>query len=148
MAPRLSLSHPVLGPRGALAALIVAASLWGCQSNTAQRAASPLPAAPPPRYRITPVSPLPGNKRSSARALNDRGQVLAVSGSSDSGSSEKFVLWDHGKPQDLGLRLGKGDSAHVSALNNRGQVVGYLHTFSESARCRPFLWEAGKVRYL
>lgn len=52
------------------------------------------------------LSPLPGDTVSAATALNDRGQVVGISGICDQAagrfSAIHSVLWDDGVPTDIG----------------------------------------------
>lgn len=77
---------------------------------------------------VTALAPWPGDSASAATAINDRGQVVGISGECDVAvgrrSAIRAVLWDHGQMVDLGS-LG-GDFWHTPmALNERGEVVGF-----------------------
>lgn len=79
-----------------------------------------------------------GGKESEAVAINDRGQIVGSSQTSD-GTSHAF-LWYRGTMTDLGT-LDGGSSA--AAINERGQVVGSSTTkrFDQHA----FLWQKGDM---
>jgi probable HAF family extracellular repeat protein len=73
---------------------------------------------------LTALGTLPGRDGSVAFAINDRGQVVGISGTTF-GEARAF-LWENGKMTDLGT-LG-GDFSEASAINDRGQVVGWAMT--------------------
>ncbi|MDB6157121.1 MAG: hypothetical protein JWO04_827 [Gammaproteobacteria bacterium] len=90
------------------------------------------------------LPPLPGDSTSAARAINDRGQVVGISGDCGvavgSVSAKHAVLRDHGVPMDLG-NLG-GDAWNTpTAINNRGVVVGFANIARGVARTfEAFIW--------
>jgi probable HAF family extracellular repeat protein len=84
-------------------------------------------------------------------ALNERGQVIGI-GFAGNGSLHGF-LWESGKPTDLGSleqrRRAAWEESAPTALNERGQIVGYSPT---DARDRDddsitwgFLWQEGRM---
>ena len=94
-------------------------------------------------YSIVELGFLSRPPISYAHAINDRGQV--VGGSHTSNADDHPILWEDGKVIDLGLLAG-GRNAIASAINNRGQVVGS----SEAPGCwnicgHAFLWEDGTM---
>ncbi len=63
---------------------------------------------------------LVGDKHSSARGINNAGQVVGVSGVGD--LSLRAVLWDKGTMNQL------SDSSLAHSINEKGQVVGFSRT--------------------
>ncbi|HEX2218900.1 MAG TPA: hypothetical protein VHG35_08850 [Gemmatimonadales bacterium] len=82
----------------------------------------------PKRGRHRELPPLRRDSTSAATAINDRGQVVGISGDCDVAvgqlSAKHAVIWEDGKPKripDLG-----GDAWHTPmALNERDEVVGF-----------------------
>ena len=95
------------------------------------------------------LPPLPGDSTSAATAINDRGQVVGISGSCDVAvgrfSARRAVLWEEGIPIDVGS-LGGVAWNTATAINNRGVVVGFSNlppsaTFPPGARhYQAFIW--------
>lgn len=74
------------------------------------------------------LRPLPGDSTSAATAINNRGQVVGISGECDIAvgqlSARHSVLWQNGVPTDIG-DLG-GDAWHTPMdINEQGAVVGF-----------------------
>jgi probable HAF family extracellular repeat protein len=74
------------------------------------------------------LPPLPGDSTSAATAINERGQIVGISGDCDVAvgrfSARHAVLWQHGKVTEL-PNLG-GTSWHTPmAINEHGDVVGF-----------------------
>ena len=99
-----------------------------------------------PDDRIRELPLLPGDTSGAATAINDRGQVVGISGICDQAvgrfTARHAVLWDDGKVIDIG-NLG-GVAWHTpNAINLRGDIVGFAN-FSEAdgGNLRPhaFLW--------
>lgn len=93
-----------------------------------------------------------GGPESRAEALNERGQVVGWSDTAEKDGKGRFVrhafLWERGRMRDLGA-LGSHEGferSEATALNERGQVVGWSTTPS-SAR-HAFVWERGRMRDL
>lgn len=87
------------------------------------------------------LPPLPGHSASTGNAINDRGQVVGISGDCDQAvgrdSALSAVLWDRGETIDLG-NLG-GDNWHTPIdINRKGDVAGFSTT--EEDRIHAFLW--------
>lgn len=99
-----------------------------------------------PDGEMQELPPLPGDSTSAATAINDRGQVVGISG--DCGiavggvSARHAVLWENGVPRDLG-NLG-GDAWNTpTAINNRGVIVGFANLTPGIARTfEAFIWTA------
>lgn len=95
---------------------------------------------------IRELPPLPGDSTSAATAINDRGQVVGISGDCDVAvgrfSARHAVLWDRGRVIDLG-NLG-GVSWHTPmAINQRGDVVGFSNPPGDddgAFQVQAFLW--------
>lgn len=102
----------------------------------------------PLRNRITQLRPYSGDAASAATAINERGQVVGISGECDVAvgrfSARHAVLWDNGrviKLADLG-----GTSWHTPmAINEQGDVVGFSNPadprdLAGEFIARAFLW--------
>jgi probable HAF family extracellular repeat protein len=94
----------------------------------------------------TELRPLPPDPDSAATAINDRGQVVGISGlcsvAVGGASAEHALLWENGVPHDLGNIGGKAWNTPV-AINNRGVIVGFANTSGdEHAALAPtaFIW--------
>jgi len=85
---------------------------------------------------------LPGLPICGAVDVNNRAQVLGYC-TTRSANRLHSVLWQDGKPTDLGVL--DGQWVYPVALNDRGQVIG---TTNIKGHRRPFLWQAGKMRDL
>ena len=74
------------------------------------------------------LRPLPGDSTSAATAINNRGQVVGISGDCDVAvgefSARHAVLWNHGEPVDIG-NLGGVAWNTPTAINEAGDVVGF-----------------------
>jgi probable HAF family extracellular repeat protein len=102
----------------------------------------------PKHDRKTELPPYPGDSTSAATAINNRGQVVGISGECDVAvgrfSARHAVLWDEGTVTDLG-NLG-GTSWHTpTAINQRGDVVGFSNPaaagdLNGDFLVRAFLW--------
>ncbi len=79
---------------------------------------------------IQALPPLPGDSSGSAMAINDRGQIVGISGICDRAfgrfSARHAVLWDHGTVTDLG-NLGGVAWNTATAINDRGDIVGFAN---------------------
>lgn len=95
---------------------------------------------------VRELPPLPGDSTSAATAINDRGQVVGISGACDvavgRGSATHAVMWDHGAITDLG-NLG-GQLWHTPmAINQTGEVVGFSNPPNGDVQAdslHAFLW--------
>jgi len=82
----------------------------------------------PKKGRMRQLRPLPGDSTSAATAINNRSQVVGISGDCDIAvgqlSARHSVLWENGRVINIG-DLG-GDAWHTPMdINNRGDVVGF-----------------------
>jgi probable HAF family extracellular repeat protein len=96
------------------------------------------------------LPPLPGDATSAATAINDKGQVVGISGACGIAvgdvSAAHAVIWENGVPTRIG-DLGGHTWNTPTAINNDGTVVGFsLPADHEGTRFyRAFVWtkEAG-----
>lgn len=82
----------------------------------------------PKKGRMRELPPLPGDSTSAATAINNRGQVVGISGDCDIAvgqlSARHSVLWEKGTVSNIG-DLG-GDAWHTPMdINAEGDVVGF-----------------------
>lgn len=79
---------------------------------------------------VRELPPLPGDTVSAATAINDRGQVVGISGTCDNAvgrfSAAHAVLWNNGTPVDIGDLGGEAWNTPM-AINHRGEVVGFAN---------------------
>ncbi|PYQ36586.1 MAG: hypothetical protein DMF55_04565 [Acidobacteria bacterium] len=91
------------------------------------------------------LPPLPGDSTSAATAINDKGQVVGISGACGIAvggvSAAHAVLWENGKPINIG-DLGGHTWNTPTAINNDGTVVGFsLPADQEGTRFyKAFIW--------
>lgn len=104
----------------------------------------------PASYRPRELAPLPGDSTSAAVAINDRGQVVGISGACGTAvggvSARHAVLWDaQGQPHDLG-NLGGQQWNTPDAINDRGVVTGFANVSAAptagSLYPHAFIWTA------
>jgi probable HAF family extracellular repeat protein len=95
---------------------------------------------------IRELPPLPGDTVSSATALNNRDQVVGISGICDRAvgrfSAIHAVLWEDGQPDDLGSLGGVAWNTPM-AIDDRGDVVGFGNATAASGgrfAVHAFLW--------
>ncbi len=96
--------------------------------------------------RIQELPPLPGDTVTAATAINDRGQVVGISGICDNAvgrfSARHAVRWEHGTVTDIG-NLG-GRAWHTPmAVNQRGDIVGFSNLPGDQGgrfNAHAFLW--------
>lgn len=96
---------------------------------------------------MTELPPLSGDLDGAATAINDRGQVVGISGICDQAvgrySAKHAVLWDDGVPINLGNFDGGVAWNTPTAINNRSQVAGFANladTPSGDFNPVAFLW--------
>jgi probable HAF family extracellular repeat protein len=84
---------------------------------------------------MTELPPLSGDVDGAATAINDKGQVVGISGICDQAVGEytakHAVLWEDGTPINLGNFDGGVAWNTPTAINNRTQVVGFAN-FSDT----------------
>jgi probable HAF family extracellular repeat protein len=100
----------------------------------------------PERDRIAELPPLPGDTSGAATALNDRGQIVGISGTCDQAvgryTAAHAVLWENGRVRDLG-NLGGNAWNTPMAINQRGDIVGFAGQPGDdpdNPQLRAFLW--------
>ena len=85
----------------------------------------------PGSNQVTQLPPLSGDLDGAATAINDKGQVVGISGICDQAegrfSAKHAVLWEDGKPTNLGNFDGGMAWNTPTAINSRGQVVGFAN---------------------
>lgn len=95
------------------------------------------------------LPPLPntGDTTTAATAINDRGEVVGISGICDVAvgrfSARHAVLWKHGVPIDLGSFGGVAWNT-PTGINNEGTVVGFSDLPGDSdgtANFQAFIWK-------
>lgn len=91
--------------------------------------------------QVQPLPPIYNDPDSAATAINNKGQVVGISGICENAvgdmSATHAVLWENGIVTDL-KSLGGSAWNTPSAINDRGQVVGFSEN-SES-NIHAFLW--------
>ena len=100
----------------------------------------------PGANQIRELPPLAGDTTSAATAINDKGQVVGISGDCGTAvgatSAREAVMWVNGRPRVLG-NLGGVAWNTPMALNERGDVVGFSNVSKESGATpnwRAFMW--------
>jgi len=99
---------------------------------------------------LTQLSPLPGDPDSAATAINDKGQIVGISGLCSNAvggtSAEHALLWE--SKSSAPINIGNFDGGVAwntpTALNNRTQVVGFANLpNTPDANFNPvaFLWD-------
>ena len=98
-----------------------------------------------PNNELQELPPLPGDSTSAATAINDRGQVVGISGACGIAvggvSAAHAVIWEDGVPTDIG-NLGGGTWNTPTAINNHGTVVGFSLPGSQNGtrNYEAFVW--------
>jgi probable HAF family extracellular repeat protein len=95
---------------------------------------------------VQELPPLAGDTASAATAINNRGQVVGISGAcADSVgglSARHAVLWERGKPVDIGNFGGVAWNTPM-AISNNGVVVGFANSaeaVGDAFDYRAFIW--------
>jgi probable HAF family extracellular repeat protein len=95
---------------------------------------------------IEQLPPLPGDTTSAAVAINNRGQVVGISGRCDQAvgrhSARVAALWDKGEVIEIG-NLGAPHWATATAINEQGDVAGFASqpdAGPDEQRFSAFLW--------
>ncbi|MGA8223840.1 MAG: hypothetical protein WB780_19485 [Candidatus Acidiferrales bacterium] len=87
-----------------------------------------------PDGRVRPLAPYPGDSDTAATAINDRGQVVGISGACDvavgATSALHAVMWDNGQVINLGSFGSAGWNTPMD-INNRGDVVGFANVLPD-----------------
>jgi probable HAF family extracellular repeat protein len=96
--------------------------------------------------QIRELPPLPGDTSGAATAINDRGQVVGISGTCDQAvgrfTAAHAVLWENGGVTDIG-NLGGNAWNTPMAINQRGDVVGFAGQPGDdpdNPQLHAFLW--------
>jgi probable HAF family extracellular repeat protein len=84
---------------------------------------------------------LPGHATSSARAINNKGQVIGVS--ADAGGVARAFLWDLGRMRELGTLPGHAASEAL-AINDASDAVGRSGS-ADMSQSRAVLWRGGSA---
>jgi len=92
------------------------------------------------QYEITDLGTL-GGLSSSAKAINDLGQVTGSSPTTGSAYTHAF-MWDNGVITDLGTL--DGPYSYPFDINNSGQIIGYS---SNGANYDQFIWIDGVMNF-
>lgn len=101
----------------------------------------------PRKDTIEALPPFPGDEASAAVGINDRGQVVGISGDCDQAvgrfSARHAVMWDRGDIIDLG-NLGGNESWNTPvSISSRGHVVGFSNVFEDGSggfNAQAFIW--------
>lgn len=109
----------------------------------------------PQRNRQVALPPLPGDTASAATAINDRGQVVGISGicqnAVGASSARHAVLWEGTTPTEIG-NLGGVAWNTPAAINQLGQVAGFSDLPGDAPNhpnFHAFLWtKAGGIQDL
>ena len=101
--------------------------------------------------KVRELPPLTGDSTSAATGINDKGQVIGISGACGTAvggvAARHAVLWEKGKPIHLG-NLGGIAWNTPMALNERGDIVGFSNISAADGaafNARAFLWERGRM---
>jgi probable HAF family extracellular repeat protein len=99
---------------------------------------------------VRQLPPLPGHSTTAATAINDRGQVVGISGECDQAvgrrSAIDAVVWEYGVPRRLDDFGGTAWDTPM-AINQRGDIVGFLNASAadgDNLNPRAALWLRGR----
>jgi probable HAF family extracellular repeat protein len=98
-----------------------------------------------PNGQMQDLPPLPGDSVSAATAINDKGQVVGISGECGVAiggvSARHAVLWENGVPINIG-DLGGHAWNTPTAINNAGVIVGFSLPLDQDGtrNYRAFVW--------
>lgn len=94
--------------------------------------------------QIQVLPPFPGDSIGVALEINEKGQVVGVSGDcAPYGQSVAHaLLWQHGRPFDLGS-LGGNSGTIPFVINNRGDIAG-VSNLADEVTTHAFLWTRDK----
>jgi len=97
-------------------------------------------------HLVRELPPLTGDSASAATAINERGQVVGISGTCANAvggfSARHAVLWENGKPIDIGNFGGVAWNTPM-AINDEGMVVGFANSaeaVGDAFDYRAFVW--------
>jgi len=103
----------------------------------------------PGKDQVQQLSPLGTDPDSAATAINDSGQVVGISGICQNAvgaySATHAVLWDDGRPTDLGNIGGHGWNT-PTFINKHRQIVGFANTSGDvvngklALKFHAFIW--------
>lgn len=88
-----------------------------------------------PRYAVTDLGVLPGASSSSARNLNDRGEVVGYCSPATPDFNQIAFVWRNGTMRSLGL-LRDGNYSMATAINGNGVITGD----GDTGNIRPQSW--------
>lgn len=100
----------------------------------------------PRNDQIQELPPLPGDTSGAATAINDKGQVVGISGTCDQAvgrfTAAHAVLWENGTVTDIG-NLGGVAWNTPMAINQQGDIVGFSNVSAADGGVlneQAFLW--------
>jgi len=107
------------------------------------------------RRQIQELPPLPGDTSTAATAINDKGQVVGISGTCDQAvgrhTARHAVIWEDGAVTDIG-NIGGETWNTPMAINQQGDVVGFgalAGSAPDAPILRAFIWtKKGGIRNL
>jgi probable HAF family extracellular repeat protein len=100
----------------------------------------------PGKDDVQELPPLEGDSVSAATAINDRGQVVGISGACGTAvggvSAKHAVIWENGSPNEI-PNLGGVAWNTPMAMNEWGDVVGFSNVSASDGaafNAQPFIW--------